>query len=185
MFLLLALVLLSSCLRLSAPPEERPPRTADRLVKASFAEIWAATRQVLEQENLPVTEDEKEGVLTSHLVRRAKLRDQDFGKELLRIADLDEGRRHGMRGVDEYTIDYHIQIVNLDEDQSKLTIAAKIVAVDRSEVVYMGFGVLQVIPRYFELPSTGASERDLSWKIGHEIFAGEEMLYYMGELGRD
>lgn len=156
-------------------------------MKASFADVWRALHAAIENDDRlrAEEEDEKEGTLSAGMRRVADRRPEEFGRELLRIADIEKARRAGLRQVSEYTVEYTVNVGRLTELETRLEITTRITAVDRSEMVFMPPGILQVIPRNFDLPSRGLLEREFVSRVAEHLFLGEEMLYYLGELGRE
>lgn len=157
-------------------------------MKASFAEVWGALHAAIEEDGRlgADDEDEKEGTLSAGMrVAGRGRRPEEFGRELLRIADIEKARRAGLRGVSEYTVDYIVNVGRMTERETRLEIATRITAVDRSEMVYMPPGIVQVIPRNFDLPSRGVLEREFVSRVVEHLFLAEEMLYYLVELGRE
>src|SRR2546425_1158955 len=68
---------------------------------------------------------------------------------------------------------------------TSLRIRCAIDAIDRSEAMFLGPGVLQVVPRHIDVPSRGVVEHDLMRRLVANLFMAEEMLFMLGELGVD
>lgn len=75
--------------------------------------------------------------------------------------------------------------LRLDDAETRLDVSTRITAVDRSEAFVVVPGLVQVLPRSFDVPSKGVLERELVDGVGTRLFVAEEMLYYLGVLGRD
>ena len=155
-------------------------------MRASFADTWRAVRAVVGDWRLRVTEeDESAGVLRADLRRRRRSDREELQRDLQRIAEIEDAKRHGLQVVSEYAIDYAIELAHVDDEETRLEVSTRITAVDRSEAILVGPGFVQVIPRNFDVPSKGVLERELVSGIGGRLFISEEMLYYFGVLGRD
>jgi hypothetical protein len=103
----------------------------------------------------------------------------------VRIADVEKARRLGLEHLSEYSLDYSVAVARLGEQETRLEVSTQITAVDRSEVMMIAPGIVQVIPRTFDVPSKGILERDLVAQIAERLFLSEEMLYTIGALGRE
>ncbi|MBI2963641.1 MAG: hypothetical protein HYY35_07785 [Deltaproteobacteria bacterium] len=184
--LLVLLALLCSCLPSSGPQRPEPSRRQQRLLKATSPEVWRATHAVIDEQRLTIAdEDEREGRI--HLTRRrtSRVRPEEIERELRRIAELDKARRMGLQRLSEYLVEYAIEVARLGDDETRFDVSTRITAVDRSEAFIAGPGLVQVIPRSFDVPSNGVLERELVDSIGSRLYLGEEMLYCLGVLGRE
>jgi hypothetical protein len=183
---LLLLLLLASCLPSAGPALPERQHRQQRLVRASFADTWRAVRAAVGDRRLRVTEeDESVGVLRADLRRRRRSNQEEIEQDLLRVAEVEDAKRRGLQVVSEYVTDYTIEVAHVDDEETRLEVSTRITAVDRSEAILVGPGFVQVIPRNFDVPSKGVLERELVRGIGDHLFISEEMLYYLGMLGRD
>src|SRR5262249_52018703 len=157
-----------------------------KLVRADFGEVWRATHDAIAHTHLRVTEDdEAEGTIRLWARRTATSRSDALERELVRVADVEKARRLGLSRLSEYLLEYTVAVAPLGEQETRLEVSTQITAVDRSEVVIIGPGMAQVIPRTFDVPSKGILERELVAQIAEHLFLSEEMLYTIGTLGRE
>jgi hypothetical protein len=185
---LAAALLLAGC-AVGAPLPEATARPRMRLLPAGFDRVWETTLALLEERELePEVADREEGRIQSGFLRRRIGQfpaSREQARELQRIADLEPARRLGMESVSEYQVQYDVRVAPLENRSARVEIAASIWAIDRSEVIVFGPGLYSVVPRRYELRSKGVLERELLAAIGERLFLGEEMLYHLGELGKD
>lgn len=108
-----------------------------------------------------------------------------MAKRLHRIAQLEESKVPPMlRTISEVWIGYRIDVKEAGSGRTRLEALARIEAIDRSRGMITAIGIM-TMPRRFELPSTGAAERELLSEIADEVLLSEETLYHVGRLGRD
>ena len=185
-YVLLVLVLASSCIPSAGPERPEVSHRQQKLVRADFGEVWRAAHDAIANTSLRVTEDdEAEGTMHLWTRRTARSRSDALEREIVRIADLEKARRLGLGRLSEYMLDYTVAVARLGEQETRLEVSTRITAVDRSEVMMIGPGIAQVIPRTFDVPSKGVLERDLVSQIAEYLFLSEEMLYTIGALGRE
>lgn len=168
----------------------QPPRpTADafvrgqvqRIIDGSIDRVWPDVVAALEDEGVTVdTADRERGVLACRPIRVSGGR-SDLLRDLREIAHL-EAARGRLRRVSEYSVTYTLFLAPVAEDTT-LKIAAQIHATDRSQAVFFGPGLVQVIPVRVPLPSKGVVERRLFQRVAGVLFGAEEMFYYVGLLG--
>lgn len=108
-----------------------------------------------------------------------------MAKRLNRIAELEESKLPPrLRAISEVRIGYRVDVKEAGSRRTRLETLARIEAIDRSQGMITAIGIMTV-PRSFELPSTGAAERELLFGIADEVLLAEEVLYHVGQLGRD
>jgi hypothetical protein len=185
-YVFLVLVLVSSCMPSALPERPEISRRQQKLVRADFGEVWRAAHDAVANTHLRVTEDdEAQGTLQLSARKMARGRPGTLERELVRIADVEKARRLGLNRLSEYRLDYTVAITRLGEEETRLEVSTVITAVDSSEVIMIGPGIAQVVPRTFDVPSKGILERDLVSQIAESLFLSEEMLYTIGSLGRE
>lgn len=185
-YLVLVVLLASSCMPRAGPTLPEVSRRQEKLIHASFGDVWRAAHGAIENTHLRVTkDDEAGGTIRLSLQRKARSRPEELERELTRVADIDKARRFGLQRLSEYTLDYTVSVARLDEEETRLEVSTQITAVDRSEVIWIAPGIAQAIPRMFDVPSKGILERDLVAQIAEHLFLSEEMLYFLGALGRE
>ena len=185
-YIVLFLLLASSCMPSALPKLPEVSHRQQRLVRASFGEVWRATHGAIADTHLSITEDDEAGGTIHLSVRRtARSRPEELERELARIAEIDKARQQGLQRLSEYLLDYTVAVARLGEQETRLEVSTRITAVDRSEVMMIAPGIAQVIPRTFEVPSKGILERNLFAQIAERLFLSEEMLYSLGVLGRE
>ena len=113
-----------------------------------------------------------------------RYRGRDAVRRLADMADLSAARREGLRTVAEYVITYRLFLLPADESSTRLKVTSTIQAIDRSQATWIG-GVLQPLTRFVDVPSRGVAERALVRRLGSSLFAAEELLLMVGELGVD
>jgi hypothetical protein len=179
-------VFLASCVPSAGPRLPEVSRRQQKLVRASFSDVWRAAHGAIEDTHLRVTEDdEAQGTIRLSMRRRTTSGSEDLARDLMRIAEIDKARRRGLRRLSEYLLDYTVAVARLGDQETRLEVSTRITAIDRSEVIWIPPGVAQVVPRTFEVPSKGILERDLVKEIAERLFLSEEMLYFHGVLGRE
>jgi hypothetical protein len=173
-------------MRSAVPERPEVSHRQQKLVRADFDEVWRAAHDAVANSPLHVTaDDEAEGTMQLSTRKIARGRSGTLERDLVRIADVEKARRLGLRRLSEYTVDYTVAVARLGEQETRLEVATQITAVDSSEVVMIAPGIVQVVPRTFEVPSKGVLERDLVSQIAEHLFLSEEMLYTIGALGRE
>jgi hypothetical protein len=180
------LVLLLGCGALRGPavdPDEHVRGELTRVIREPADTLWPALVNALDGEGLAVAHAERNrGILTT---RPARYAERDVAKRLAQIGDLSALRRSGIGRVVELLVAYHLILRPAEEGSTRLTIRATIEAIDRSELVALGPGMLEVIPRRIPVPSRGVVERELLRRLGATLFTAEEMLFLLGEPGVD
>ena len=184
-WLALALAVVLGCggWRPELDPKEHLRGEHTRLVPEPFERLWPAVLHGLEEEGLRVARaDRAHGTIATRPVHYAGA---DLQKKLAEIADLSRARREGMGRVSELQVTYYLLLAPASDAGTSLKIRSAIDAVDRSEALFLGPGVLQVVPRHLEVPSRGVVEHDLMRRLVANLFTAEEMLFVLGELGVD
>jgi hypothetical protein len=153
------------------------------VVKGSADHLWPTVVAALEDESLAVERSDRErGLIACRRVRYVG--ERDAPRRLREIADTSEAVRRGLRNVAEYSVEYTLYLSPAGDDTA-FKIASAIQATDRSQAIYFGGGLYQVVPETYDLPSRGVVEGELFRRIAGRLFAAEEMLYYVGDLGYD
>lgn len=188
--LVLALsVAVASCLPFPGPIEpEQPPPVALKLLRSGRDAVWNAAVAELEERGYEIDSAAREdGTIEARQLDRVRTMRQaeEIRREVARIADLEAARRRGLTVISELHVQPKLEIADAGERATRLWVTCRIRVIDRSQGMVLAPGIVHVIPQSFELPSKGVVERELLRRIGHRLFLGEEMLYYMGELGRD
>jgi hypothetical protein len=179
------LLLASGCLPSAGPERPEVSHRQQRLLRASFHEVWTAAHAAIEETPLRITvDDESDGTMTLFLRRTARLRADELVKELTRIADLSQARSRGLQSLNEYIVEYDLSFTRMEDEATRLEVGTRIAVIDKSEAIMIG-GAITVIPRRFDVPSKGVLEKELVLAIGSRLFVAEEMLYSFGLLGRD
>jgi hypothetical protein len=182
---LLLLALLASCMPSAGPARPEVSHRQQRLLPASFEDVWRAAHAAVEEARLRISdEDEKTGTMHFWFRRTAGARPDVLFRELTRIAETEDARRRGLEVLSEIMVEYELSLARMDDDATRLELSTRIGAIDRSQAMMLG-AFVQVIPRRFDVPSKGVLERDLVLAIGSRLFVAEEMLYDFGLLGRD
>jgi len=88
-------------------------------------------------------------------------RSPEVVKKLGEIGDLSAARQAGLGRVSELEVTYQLFLLPADEG-TRLKITSTIEAIDRSEAIFLGPGILQVIPRRITIPSRGACSSAIS-----------------------
>jgi len=154
-----------------------------RVVQEPFERLWPAVLHGLEEEGLGVAAaDRARGTIATRPVRYAGA---DLQKKLAEIADLSRARGEGMGRVSELAVTYFLLLAPAGAAGTSLKIRSAIDAIDRSEAIFLGPGVFQVVPRHIDVPSRGVVEHDLMRRLAANLFTAEEMLFMLGELGVD
>ena len=169
------------------PPPDENARPQTRMLRVDLDRVWKTVKAILEEEHMTVDdEDRATGMIVARRVRRfVRPREGEVEREIGRVADPQKARAQGLRIVSEVYYQYAISVTALSPTETRLEIRCGILAIDRSEAIVMGPGMVHVIPRGFQLASRGVLERELMRRVGSELFSGEELLYFLGELGRD
>ena len=164
-------------------PKEHPRGEHTRLVQEPFERLWPAVLHGLEEEGLGVAQaDRARGTIATRPTRYAGA---DVQKKIAEIADLSRARREGMARVSELNVTYYLLLAPAGDAGTSVKIRSGIDAIDRSEAVFGGPGIFQVMPRHLDVPSRGVVEHDLMRHLVANLFPAEEMLLLLGELGVD
>jgi len=164
-------------------PKEHMRGEHARLVQEPFASLWPAVLRGLEEEGLSIAaSDRAQGTIATRPLRYAGA---DATRRLAEIADLSRARGEGMGRVSELELTYYLLLAPAGDAGTSVKIRCAIDAIDRSESIFLGPGVLQVVPRHVEVPSRGVVEHDLMRRLVANLFMAEEMLLMLGELGVD
>jgi hypothetical protein len=162
-------------------PSEFVHGQLQRIVKGPVDRTWPAVVAALDDDGVAIEQaDRARGTIACRRIRHSS--ERDLVRRLREIADTSAAARRGMRGVTEYSVEHTLYLTPAAADTA-LKIVTEIQAVDRSRAVYFGGGLYQVIPETYVLPSKGIVERQLFRRIAGRLFAAEEMLYYVGDLG--
>jgi hypothetical protein len=174
----------AGCAGLGSPrpePTEFVRGQFQRTLKGPVERAWSDVTAALEADRIGVaSSDRSRGVIACRRVRHAGGR--DLLRRLREIADVRTAERRGLRDVSEYNVEYTV-FLNPSDNDTAIKIVSRIEAVDRSRVLVFGPGLYQIIPETLSLPSKGVVERELFRRIAGRLFAAEEMLYYVGDLG--
>ena len=167
------------------PDRPSPPQT--RLLPAPADEVRAAALAVLEEAGAdPGGGEDENGRLRSSLIRiHLRQLDRRQIERIRRIADFEPARRLGMQAVSEIHIEHTIDVAAVEERSTRVEIVTELAAIDRSQAIFLGIGAVTVVPRRFPLRSRGVLEKELMLRIAQRVLLGEEMLYFLGELGKD
>jgi hypothetical protein len=153
---------------------------AYRIIKGSVDRVWRDVMLALGDEGVQIEATDREtGIIACRRTHTGGGR--NLIRRVSRIAKLETKHRR-LRSVSEYSIRYTLFLAPAGEDTS-MKIVAEIDATDRSNVIFVGPGIGQVIPLHLTLPSKGVVERQLFRCIASRLFGAEEMLYYVGDLG--
>ena len=164
-------------------PKEHVRGEHTRVLREPPERLFPALLRALEDEGLRVGHpDPQRGAISTRPWRYAE---PDLLKKLAQIGDLSELRGAGLARVSEFTVTYHLLLLPADETSTRLLVRSTIDAVDRSQAVYLGPGLIQMIPRHVEVPSRGVVERDLMRHVATSVLTTEEMLFLLGEPGVD
>jgi len=154
-----------------------------RVIHEPVDRLWPQVLRGLEEEGLRVTRAER----AQHTIQTAGRRytSRDEIRKLGDVADLSAARGAGLGRATEYVVAYALFLLPAGETDTSLKITSTIEAIDRSETVFLGAGVFDVIPHRIEVPSRGVVERDLLRRLAGSLFTAEEMLFVLGEPGFD
>ena len=178
-------LLLASCLPKPLPQLPEPTHRQQKLFQASFDEVWKAALAAVEESSLKITEeDQAQGTLQAALHRRSRSGPEGLEREVTRIAEIQKARQRGLGRVAEYGVEYTVEVRPASDDRTGLDVSTSITAIDH-QVIILPPGIAHVMPRSFEVPSTGVLERSLVEQIAARLLLSEEMLYSLGTLGWD
>ena len=159
------------------------PGQAHRVLRSSVEQVWPRLLGAVADEGLTVANTDAR----HHVIACAPLRRAGPPAVLLRevkeIADLATARGR-LRLISDYIVTYTLFLEDVAGDTA-LKVTAGIEATDRSQVIAIAPGVVQRIPLQLPLRSRGVAERRLLTRLAASLFAADEMLYLMGELGLD
>jgi len=179
-------VLLLSCGGMHAPeldPKEHVRGERQRLVHEPFDRLWPAVLRALPDEGLRVARaDQPRGAIATHAVRYTG---RDVQRRLAEIGDLSRARAAGLQRVSEIEVTYYVLLAAAGDAGTTLRIRSTIEAIDRSESVFLGPGIFQVLPHHVDVPSRGIVEHELMRRLAANLFTAEEMLFLLGEPGID
>jgi hypothetical protein len=182
----IALAALVGCGAVRGPeldPEEHVRGEHQRVLQEPMDRLWPALLDALPGEGLEVAHaDRGRGAIATDPVR---LSGRDVPKRLAEIGDLGRARSAGLQRVSELQVTYYLLLSPRGEAGTSLRIRSAIDAIDRSDAILLGSGVMQVVPRHFEVPSRGVVERDLMRRLVAGLFTAEETLFLLGEPGVD
>ena len=120
-YIVLFLLLASSCMPSALPKLPEVSHRQQRLVRASFGEVWRATHGAIADTHLSITEDDEAGGTIHLSVRRtARSRPEELERELARIAEIDKARQQGLQRLSEYLLDYTVAVARLGEQETRL-----------------------------------------------------------------
>jgi len=179
-------VLATACGALRSPsldPKAHVRGEHYRVIHEPADRLWPQVLGGLEAEGLRVARAERAHQTIQTAGRRYTSRDEV--RKLGDIADLSAARGAGLGRATEYIVTYTLFLLPAGESDTSLKITSTIETVDRSEVLFLGPGVLDVIPRHIEVPSRGVVERELLRRLAGSLFTAEEMLFVLGEPGFD
>ena len=145
--------------------------------------LWPEIVFALDEEGFRVAHSDRAHRIIQTGARRYTGRDEV--KRLADIADLSAARGAGFGRATEYEVTYALFLLPAGETDTGLKVTSVIEAIDRSEALFLGPGVFQVVPRRIELPSRGVVERELVRRLAASLFTAEEMLLVLGEPGFD
>jgi len=145
--------------------------------------LWPEIVFALDEEGFRVAHSDRAHGIIQTGARRYTGRDEM--KRLVDIADLSQARSTGFGRATEYEVAYALFLLPAGEADTGLKVTSTIAAVDRSEALFLGPGVFEVVPRRIELPSRGVVERELVRRLAGSLFSAEEMLFVLGEPGFD
>ena len=182
----IALAVLVGCAAVRGPeldPTEHVRGEHQRLLQEPIERLWPAILEGLRAEGLDVAhEDRGRGAIATSALR---MNGRDVPKRLAEIGDLSRARSAGLQRVSELRVTYFLLLMPRGDAGTSLRIRSAIDAVDRSDALFAGAGVFQVVPRHFEVPSRGVVERELMRRLVGGLFSAEETLFLLGEPGVD
>ena len=182
--LVLSAMLLVACGGLRGPvPDAKEHVRGEhfRLVSEPPDRLWPGVVHALEAEGFQLRRAEQ---ARGFIVTGYHERSPEVVKKLGEIGDLSAARQAGLGRVSELEVTYQLFLLPADEG-TRLKITSTIEAIDRSEAIFLGPGILQVIPRRITIPSRGVVERDLMRRLAADLFTAEETLLLLGEPGVD
>ena len=182
--LVLSAMLLVACGGLRGPvPDAKEHVRGEhfRLVSEPPDRLWSGVVHALEAEGFRLRRAEQ---ARGFIITGYHERSPEVVKKLGEIGDLSAARQAGLGRVSELEVTYQLFLLPADEG-TRLKITSTIEAIDRSEAIFLGPGILQVIPRRITIPSRGVLERDLMRRLAADLFTAEETLLLLGEPGVD
>ena len=182
--LVLSAMLLVACGGLRGPvPDAKEHVRGEhfRLVSEPPDRLWPGVVHALEAEGFQLRRAEQ---ARGFIITGYHERSPEVVKKLGEIGDLSAARQAGLGRVSELEVTYQLFLLPADEG-TRLKITSTIEAIDRSEAIFLGPGILQVIPRRITIPSRGVLERDLMRRLAADLFTAEETLLLLGEPGVD
>jgi len=182
--LVLSAMLLVACGGLRGPvPDAKEHVRGEhfRLVSEPPDRLWPGVVHALEAEGFQLRRAEQ---ARGFIITGYHERSPEVVKKLGEIGDLSAARQAGLGRVSELEVTYQLFLLPADEG-TRLKITSTIEAIDRSEAIFLGPGILQVIPRRITIPSRGVVERDLMRRLAADLFTAEETLLLLGEPGVD
>ena len=182
--LVLSAMLLVACGGLRGPvPDAKEHVRGEhfRLVSEPPDRLWSGVVHALEAEGFTLRRAEQ---ARGFIITGYHERSPEVVKKLGEIGDLSAARQAGLGRVSELEVTYQLFLLPADEG-TRLKITSTIEAIDRSEAIFLGPGILQVIPRRITIPSRGVLERDLMRRLAADLFTAEETLLLLGEPGVD
>ncbi len=182
--LVLSAMLLVACGGLRGPvPDAKEHVRGEhfRLVSEPPDRLWPGVVHALEAEGFQLRRAEQ---ARGFIITGYHERSPEVVKKLGEIGDLSAARQAGLGRVSELEVTYQLFLLPADEG-TRLKITSTIEAIDRSEAIFLGPGILQVIPRRITIPSRGVVERDLMRRLTADLFTAEETLLLLGEPGVD
>src|SRR5439155_23013999 len=124
-----------------------------RMIHDPVDRLWPQILRGLEEEGLRVARADRAHGTIQTAARRHLGRDEL--KKLGDIADLSAARGAGLGRATEYGVAYTLFLLPAGDADTSLKITSTIEAIDRSQALFLGPGVFEVIPRHIELPSRG------------------------------
>ena len=182
--LVLSAMLLVACGGLRGPvPDAKEHVRGEhfRLVSEPPDRLWPGVVHALEAEGFQLRRAEQ---ARGFIITGYHERSPEVVKKLGEIGDLSAARQAGLGRVSELEVTYQLFLLPAHEG-TRLKITSTIEAIDRSEAIFLGPGILQVIPRRITIPSRGVVERDLMRRLAADLFTAEETLLLLGEPGVD
>ena len=182
--LVLSAMLLVACGGLRGPvPDAKEHVRGEhfRQVSEPPDRLWPGVVHALEAEGFQLRRAEQ---ARGFIITGYHERSPEVVKKLGEIGDLSAARQAGLGRVSELEVTYQLFLLPADEG-TRLKITSTIEAIDRSEAIFLGPGILQVIPRRITIPSRGVVERDLMRRLAADLFTAEETLLLLGEPGVD
>ena len=164
-------------------PKEHVRGERQRVVQEPLERLWPAVLRALPDEGLQVARaDQARGAIATHAVRYTG---RDVQKRLAEIGDLARARAAGLQRVSELEVTYYLLLASAGDAGTTLRIRSTIQAIDRSEPIFLGPGIFQVLPHHVDVPSRGIVEHELLHRLVANLFTAEEMLFLLGEPGID